>query len=97
MKIIEKNKSYLSSDGATVCMTRADYDALVSERDRYKLALEKIDHELGRPEGLGMPAPIVNASMIAREALAPVKDEDCGKLLCHNTSCTCEVKDEGKL
>jgi hypothetical protein len=36
-------------------------------------ALEYIDHELGRPEGLGLPAPIVNASFKCRETLAETK------------------------
>lgn len=33
-------------------------------------ALDRIDHELGRPDGLKIPAPVCNASHIAREALA---------------------------
>ena len=55
----------------------AAYAAGRASRDGLRKALEKIDGELGRPEGLGIPAPVVNASMIARVAL--VEDENSGR------------------
>lgn len=38
-------------------------------------ALDYIDHELGRPEGLKIPAPVVNASLKCREALAKIREK----------------------
>lgn len=38
-------------------------------------ALDAIDHELGRPQGLGLPAPIVNASDICMAALKEARGE----------------------
>jgi prophage antirepressor-like protein len=46
-----------------------DVASLLDENEKLRKALDAIDHELGRPEGLRIPAPVVNASFIAREAL----------------------------
>jgi septal ring factor EnvC (AmiA/AmiB activator) len=48
-------------------------DALETALSEAEKALDYIDHELGRPEGLGLPAPVVNASFKAREALASLR------------------------
>ena len=58
----------MSAERETGFLARAEE----AERLAVKLedALDRIDHELGRPDGLKIPAPVYNASHIAREALA---------------------------
>lgn len=43
--------------------------------EKMEAALDAIDHELGRPRGLWLPAPVVNASDICVAALKLVRGE----------------------